>query len=81
MAAGGWKRERTPGPATLGSSLTARVRLIVTCRGCGHQAEPDLAELVARYGAGLPLPEWGRRLVCSRCGGNDVDFVVSGAKR
>jgi len=68
-------------PATLGSSLAASVRLIGSCRGCGHQAEPDLAELVARYGAGLTLPAWGKRLCCSHCRSRETEFVVSGTRR
>jgi len=68
-------------PATLGSSLAAAVRLVVTCRGCRCQVElrePEIAGQVACHGAGLPLLEWGRRLVCSQCGGRETDFVVSG---
>jgi len=68
-------------PATFGSSLAAAVRLIVSCRGCGHQVEPDLAELVARHGAGLTLPAWAKRLRCSECGSRDTDFAVSGTRR
>jgi hypothetical protein len=37
-----------------------------------------VAALVARYGADLPLLEWGRRLRYSRCGSRDCDFVVTG---
>src|SRR5690242_12734326 len=28
-----------------------------------------------------PQPEWHRRLVCSGCGGREVDFVLTGARR
>jgi hypothetical protein len=35
---------------------------------------------VDRYGAELALLEWAARLVCSRCGSRDIDFVVSGAR-
>jgi hypothetical protein len=38
-------------PMTLGTAAAARVRLIVWCRECGHQVEPDPAEMAARYGA------------------------------
>jgi hypothetical protein len=69
------------GPATLGSTLTAHLCLIVWCKACRHQIEPDVAEQVARYGAELPLPEWSERLVCSACGSREVDFVVSGERR
>ena len=65
-------------PATLGSSLRAHVIVIATCRDCRHQAEPDLADQVDHYGADLPLPEWGARLICSACGSRQAEFVVSG---
>jgi hypothetical protein len=68
-------------PATLGSSLRAGVRLIVTCRGCGHQAEPDLADLVDRHGADTAITGLRARLVCSRCGVRESDLVISGTKR
>ena len=29
----------------------------------------------------LPLPNWHKRLVCSRCGSRAVDMVVSGEQR
>ena len=68
-------------PATLGSTLAAGVRLIVTCQGCGRQVEPDVAQLVDRHGADMPVPEWGKRLVCSVCGSRQVDFVLTGTDR
>jgi hypothetical protein len=50
-----------PGPLmTLGNAAAAKVRLIVWCRDCQHQVEPDPAEqitsamfteMAARYGA------------------------------
>jgi hypothetical protein len=45
-------------PATLGSTLAANARVILMCRHCGHEAEPDLKHQILRYGAELPLPEW-----------------------
>jgi hypothetical protein len=68
-------------PATLGSTLAAHLCLIVWCKACRHQVEPDVAEQVERYGAGLALPDWAARLVCSKCGRQEVDFVVSGSRR
>ena len=68
-------------PATLGSTLAAHLCLIVWCKACRRQVEPDVAEQVERYGAGLALPDWAARLVCSRCGSRAVDFIVSGARR
>ena len=38
------------GPAmTLGAAATAQVRLIVSCKACQHQVEPDPADMAARY--------------------------------
>jgi hypothetical protein len=67
-------------PMTLGADAAARVCLIVWCRDCRHQVEPDPAEMAERYGANLPVPHWHKRLVCSACGSKRVDFVVTGAK-
>jgi Zn finger protein HypA/HybF involved in hydrogenase expression len=67
--------------ATLGSTAAASARIIVWCRDCRHQVEPDAAELVQRYGADTPVREWHKRLVCSQCGGREVDFVLTGARR
>jgi hypothetical protein len=62
---------------TLGNAAAARVRLIVWCKACRHQVEPDPAEqitsamfteMAARYGAETPVADWRDRLVCSKCG-------------
>jgi hypothetical protein len=47
-----------PGPVmTLGNAAAARIRLIVWCRDCGRQVEPDPAELARRYGAEIAVPD------------------------
>jgi hypothetical protein len=66
---------------TLGNAAAARVRIIVWCKACGHQVEPDSAEMAARYGAGTSVLDWRDRPVCSGCGGRQVDMVVTGTKR
>jgi hypothetical protein len=66
---------------TLGNAARAGVRLIVWCKTCQHQVEPDPVEQARRYGAEMPVTEWRERLVCSACGGRDVDMVVSGTER
>lgn len=75
------RRDEKPGPLTLGQALAAKVRLIVWCKGCGHQVEPDVAALVERHGEDVTVIDWAARLRCSACGGREVDFVVSGARR
>ena len=66
---------------TLGNAAAARVRLIVWCKGCQHQVEPDPAEQARRYGAETSILEWREKLVCSQCGGRHADMVVSGTER
>jgi hypothetical protein len=66
---------------TLGNAAAAHVRLIVWCKVCQHQVEPDPAEMAARYGAETPVLDWRERLVCSRCGSRRVDMVVTGERR
>jgi hypothetical protein len=68
-------------PATLGSTARAGARIVVWCRACGHRVEPDPAAMAERYGADTSVHEWGKRLICSRCGGREVDFVLTGARR
>jgi hypothetical protein len=71
-----------PGPpATLGSTAAADLRLIVWCRDCRHQVEPDPAEMAERYGAATTVQDWRERLRCSQCGSGYIDMVVSGALR
>jgi hypothetical protein len=61
-------------PMMLGVAAAAQVRLIVWCKGCGRQVEPDVAAMAATYGADIPVPDWRERLVCSQCGGRDCRF-------
>ena len=68
-----------PGPPmTLGAAAAAQVRLIVWCKSCQHQVEPDPAEMAARYGADTSVLDWREKLVCSQCGGRQADMVVTG---
>jgi hypothetical protein len=69
-----------PGPPMTLGAAAARVRLIVWCKACGHQVEPDPAAEAVRYGAGTPVPDWHARLVCGQCGSRRVDMVVSRGK-
>jgi hypothetical protein len=71
-----------PGPPmTLGNAAAARVPLIVWCKACRHQIEPEPAELASRHGADVPVRDWCERLACSRCGSRQADMVVTGTKR
>ena len=63
---------------TLGAAAAACVRLIVWCKTCQHQVEPDPAEQANRYGAATNVLEWRDRLVCSRCGSRAIDMVLTG---
>ena len=66
---------------TLRPVAAAQVRLIVWCKGCGHQVEPDPAEMATRYGAETSVLDWRGKLVCSKCGGRQADMVVTGTKQ
>jgi hypothetical protein len=66
---------------TLGGAAKAGVRLIVWCKGCQRQLEPDPAEQARGHGADTSVLDWHRRLVCSQCGSRNVDMVVTGTKR
>ena len=68
-------------PMTLGNAAAAQARLIVWCRACQRQVEPDPAEMAQWYGADTSILDWRERLVCSRCGSRQADMVVSGTKR
>jgi hypothetical protein len=68
-------------PMTLGAAAAAGVRLIVWCKECQHEVEPDPNEMATRYGAETSVLDWRERLVCSRCGGRPADMVVIGRKR
>lgn len=68
-------------PLTLGKAAEGKTRLIVWCKRCQHRIEPDPAELVAQHGEAPTVIEWAARLVCSRCGAREADFVVTGARR
>jgi hypothetical protein len=48
-------------PMTLGAAA-AGVRLIVWCRECRHQVEPDPAEHATRYGPQTTVLAWKARL-------------------
>jgi hypothetical protein len=74
------KSESGP-PMTLGNAAAAKVRLIVWCKACQHQVEPDPTEMAERYGAETTVPDWRERLVCSRCGSREIDMVVTGSER
>jgi hypothetical protein len=66
-----------PGPPmTLESAAAAQVRLIVWCKACQHQIEPEAAEMAQRYGADTSVLDWRERLVSSRCGGRQAGVTA-----
>jgi hypothetical protein len=74
--------ETEPGvPMTLGGAAAVGVCLIVWCKECQHQVEPNPAELAERYGTGVAVLDWRDRLVCSRCRSRDIDMVLTGTRR
>jgi len=61
-----------------GESRAATDRLVPELRAPGRAGPAELAE---RHGDDTPVLDWRERLVCSRCDGWDVDFVVSGTRK
>jgi hypothetical protein len=56
-------------PMTLGNAAKAAgVHLIVWCKNCQHQVEPDPAEQARRCGAEMPVPEVARAACVFRMG-------------
>jgi hypothetical protein len=37
--------------------------------------------MAERYGADTAVPEWRKRLVCSKCGSREIGMVVTGTAR
>jgi hypothetical protein len=64
---------------TLGNAA-ARVLLIIWCKACQHQVEPDPAEMAARVRHRNARARLAQVLVCSWRGSRQVDMVVSGGK-
>lgn len=58
--------------ATLGDVVTAGHDIFCWCNRCGHNSEVPSANLVARLGPAIPVPEIGPRMRCSGCGSKDV---------
>ena len=53
---------------TLGD-LEGQHTLAASCDACQRYKNLDIAALVTRYGAGLPIAKLKGRLRCDRCGG------------
>jgi hypothetical protein len=66
-------------PTTLVNAATARARLIVWCKECRHQVEPDPAAMAERYGAATTVPEWHEPAVLAMPAAIST-MVVTGAK-
>lgn len=75
------RTEGESGPLTLGQALASHVRLIVWCKSCGHQVEPDVAEQVAQHGSTMTVIDWEARLRCTLCSEREADCVATGARR
>jgi hypothetical protein len=72
---------------TLGNAAAAKVRLMVWCKGCQHQVEPDPAEMAQRYVAETPVLDRRERLAApnaaavNRYGRNSDGAAVAGVIR
>jgi hypothetical protein len=85
-----WRPSATPNPRpefdhsmTLGAAARTAESLIIWCRDpdCRHENHADAAVVARVFGAHLPVAEWRKRLVCSRCGGRDVEVLFMGRHR
>ena len=66
---------------THGNAAAARVRLIVWCKDCQHQIEPDPAEVAARYSVETPVLDWREPARLFSLWQSEVDMVVTRTKR
>ncbi len=66
---------------TFGEALARRVRVIGWCKGCGHQVQPDMADLVSWHGSSMTVIDWAAQLQCQLCGTREADFVVTGVRQ
>ena len=63
-------REKPGPPMTLANMRKNGVyAVIATCQACGHNADVNVDALPETIG----VPEIGRRLRCSQCGGKRID--------
>lgn len=63
-------RDSVKGPVTLGMLVAGGKLLWVYCRDCGHERDLEVASLPLP--PSTPVPEVGRRMRCSRCGGRKI---------
>jgi hypothetical protein len=63
------------------SNTGREVRLVVQSKDCSYLFDPDPVAMAARYGAHTSVSRLAQRLVCSHCGGREVDMVLTGTKR
>jgi hypothetical protein len=63
-------REKPGPPMTLGNMRQNGVRTVIaTCQTCGHKADVNVDALPES----IIVPEIGRRLRCSECGGKLIE--------
>jgi hypothetical protein len=63
-------REKPGPPMTLANMRKDGVRAVIaSCQVCGHKADVNVDALPEK----IIVPEAGRRLRCSRCGGKRID--------
>jgi len=66
-------------PMTLGSAAAAHNRVVVWCKDCNYLAELNPAEMAERYGAETPVLDWHNRLICPKCGSQQIHMVLTAA--
>jgi hypothetical protein len=71
-------REKHGPPTTLANMRRNGVRTVIaSCEACGHKADVNVDALPET----IIVPETGRRLRCTHCGGKEVDTRPASASR
>jgi len=58
------------GPVRLGDLIQDGKLLWAYCRSCGHERDIDPTSL--GLPVNMPVPDVGKRMVCSQCGGRKI---------
>lgn len=70
--------QHAPRVGTLGSLLRQQADLAIYCYDCPHGGGTwNIDELVAKYGADLPVETFCQRLRCTKCGRRGGDIRLS----
>lgn len=69
-----WRPAAGPQPTPRTMLAAQRLRLAVSCKACGHEADADLQALVDRGRADVPVAEL--RFRCTHCDSRRTNAVI-----